>query len=440
MIIEQLMPSLSPTMTEGAIVSWHIKPGDQVKPGQVMAEIQTDKAVVEWECLDGGTVAELLFTAGSVAKVNQIAAVFTTKGENPAEAIAKAKAKNKALDGGAAVSVPQATDKPAAAKPVVSAPAVSQATPAVSTSAPPKNQTSSQKPVRISPVAARLAAANGIDVRHVKPSGPDGRVIRRDIEGAITSGTAKIGAAGASAAKPSKPKLTPFRADRQATTDIPISIMRAAIAKRLVSSKQTIPHFQVTESIDVAALVALREQLNAYDGFKVSVNDLVVRATALALRVHPKVNCTYDGTVIRQYDSADISVAVAIPEGLITPIVFKAHTLSVSQIGDTVRELAKKALGGQLKPAEFEGGTFTISNLGMYGIEQFNAIINPPQCAILAVAGIKDEPVVKQGHVVPGKIMRVTISCDHRAIDGAVAAEFLRTLKDFLEAPAGLLV
>jgi pyruvate dehydrogenase E2 component (dihydrolipoamide acetyltransferase) len=437
MIIEQLMPSLSPTMTEGALVSWRIKPGDQVKAGQVMAEIQTDKAVVEWECLDAGVVAELLVPAGAVVKVNMVAAVFTTKGEDASEAIAKAREKNKALAMAAVSATPVATPAPATQH---------QATPVTMpalTSRGGHLPSATAKNVRISPVASRLAAANGIDLRLLVGSGPDGRIVRRDIEAAITAGTARLGAPGAAAGgsgKTAKTQLKPFRPDRQTVTEIPVTAMRAAIARRLVASKQAIPHFQVTEAVDCSALVMLREQLNRYEGFKVSVNDLVVRATALALRLHPRLNSTYDGQIIRQHDSADISIAVAIPDGLITPIVFKAHALTIRQIGDTVRELAKKAHEGRLKPAEYEGGTFTISNLGMYGIEQFNAIINPPQCAILAVAAVKDEPVVKAGAVVPGKVMRLTLSCDHRAIDGAVAAEFLRTLRELLEAPAGLLV
>nr|MBA3846996.1 2-oxo acid dehydrogenase subunit E2 [Planctomycetota bacterium] len=270
----------------------------------------------------------------------------------------------------------------------------------------------------------------------VSGTGPDGRIIKRDIEKALLLGGAKL---GSGAAAPAKPKLKPFRADR-AAKPVPMTGMRAAIGRRLLQSKTQIPHFYVTERIDAANLVVLREQLSAIDGVRVSVNDLVVRATALALRIHPRLNTTFDGTTITEHDSADISVAVAIPDGLITPIVFKAHALSVRQISDAVRDLAKKAQDGKLKPAEFEGGSFTISNLGMYGIEEFSAIINPPQCAILAVGGIKDEPVVRAGQVVPGKTMRVTLSADHRVVDGAAGAEFLKTLRELLEAPAALLI
>ena len=291
--------------------------------------------------------------------------------------------------------------------------------------------------MRISPVAAKVAAAAGIDARLVKGTGPDGRIILRDIEAAAKSGAAKI---GAGSAKPEKPKLKISRADGQAATAIPLSPMRQVIGKRLLESKTSIPHFQVSESIDAGRLDDLRQQLNAADGVKITVNDLIVKAVAIALRQHPRVNATWNGTSITQLDSADISVAVAIPDGLITPIVAKAHTKTVRQIGDEVRTLAKKAIDGKLQPHEFQGGSFTISNLGMYGIESFTAIINPPQVAILAVAGIKDEPVVRAGAVVPGKVLRVTLSADHRAVDGADAAAFLKTLRELLESPAVLLV
>ncbi|MBA2482752.1 MAG: pyruvate dehydrogenase complex dihydrolipoamide acetyltransferase [Planctomycetes bacterium] len=438
MIVEQKMPALSPTMTEGTIISWRIKPGDQVKSGQVMAEIQTDKAVGEWECLDGGTVADILIPAGTMTKVNAIAAVFTTKpGEDAKAAIEKAKKSNAALmaNGGAAAAAPTATATPAPSTPAAAPPA----------SAPTPSQGSGTNPgshpgkgARVSPVASRMAAANSLDLSRIRGSGPDGRIIRRDIEKALADGSARIGSGGA--AKESKPKLNPFRADAQPVTEVPLSTMRAAIGRRLLEAKTQIPHFYVTERIDCANLVALRDQLGTIEGVKVTYNDLVVRAAALALRMHPKVNATWHGASIRLHDSADISIAVAIPDGLITPILFKAHTLTVRQISEAVRELAKKAQAGKLKPAEFEGGTFTISNLGMFGIESFSAIINPPQAAILAVGGIKDEPIVRDGAVVAGKTMRLTLSADHRAVDGAIGAAFMKSVRELLEAPAALLI
>ncbi len=432
MILEQLLPAKSPTMTEGTIVAWRIQPGDAVKSGQVIAEIQTDKAVIEWEAADNGTVAAILVPAGQVAQVNSIAAIFTSKaGEDAAAAIAAAKDKNTKLN---AAAVPAA-----AATPAVAPAANPLSTPIAAPALAPKAETPTGRGgLRISPLAAKIAAKLGIDVRQVKGSGPEGRIIRRDIEAAAAAGTARIGA-GAAGTKPERPALTLTRPDA-ADTAVAMTPMRKAIARRLSESKAQIPHFYVTDRVDAAALVGLREQLNAFAGVKITVNDLIVRAAALALRQHPEVNATFDGTSIRRTDSADISVAVAIPDGLITPIVFKAHTLTVAQIGTQVRALAKKAAEGRLQPAEFEGGTFTISNLGMFGIESFTAIINPPQAAILAVAGISDEPVVRDGAIVPGKVLRLTLSADHRVVDGAAAAGFLRTLRGLLERPAGLLL
>ena len=428
MIIELLFPSQSPTMTEGTLVSWKVKKGDQIKKGQPIAEVQSDKSVSDWESPENGLLAEVLFAAGGMAQVNQVVGIMTTKGEDVGPALAKAKQKNDAL-----------LAKPAGAAPAEPKPAETVAAPAA-TAAPvaskPSTPSAPAKGMRVSPVASRIAAANQLDLSRVRGSGPDGRIIKRDIEAALANGSAKLQAAPA---KAEKPKLKPFRADGVATTT-PLTPMRKVIGARLLQSKQQIPHFYITEAVDAGALEALRMQLNAVDGVKISVNDLVVKACALALRMVPKVNATFDGTAITLHDTADISIAVDIPDGLITPIVFKAHTLTVRQISDKVRELAKKARENKLAPAEFQGGSFTISNLGMFGIEQFDAIINPPQAAIIAIAGIRDEAVVRGGAVVPGRVMRVTLSADHRVIDGAVGAEFVRTLRELLESPAVLLL
>ncbi len=434
MILEQLFPAKSPTMTEGTLVSWRVKPGDQVKVGDVIAELQTDKAVMDWESSDAGVVAELLVPAGAMIPVNTVAAVFTSKaGENAAEGIAKAKAKNAKLAAGNAPVAPAMT---AEAAPAATAPAAVVAAPVTTPAASNGAPAALPKGVRVSPVAAKFAAAQGVDLRALKGSGPDGRIIRRDVEAAVASGTGKI---GSSAAKAEKPKAKLTRADGAAVIEQPLSPMRAIIGKRLLEAKTQIPHFYVTETVEVSALSALREQLNAFDGFRITLNDLIVRASALALRLHPKVNATWHGTSVKLHDSADISIAVAIPDGLITPIVTKAHTKSVRQLSDDVRALAKKAVDGKLQPAEFQGGSFTISNLGMFGIETFCAIITPPQVAILAVGGIKDVPVVRHGQIVPGKMLSLTLSADHRAVDGADAAAFLKTLRELLEAPAALL-
>ena len=432
MIIEQLMPAKSPTMTEGTIVSWRVKKGDTVKAGDVIAEIQTDKAVIEWESADAGVVAEILVPAGANAQVNQVAMIMTSKaGEDFAAGLAAAKAKNEKLLAGSGAPAPAAVAAPAPGA-VAAAPAPAP----VAAPAPAPTKAS----VRITPVAAKIAAAAGLDLRLVKGTGPSGRITKSDVEAAAKAGTAKIGAAGP-AAKAEKPKLKVHRANAAAPqATVPLTPMRQIIGKRLLESKTQIPHFYVSEVIDAGALVALREQANALEGVSITVNDLVVRATALALRANPKVSATWHGDRIVLHDHADISIAVAIPDGLITPIVTKAETKSVRQIGDEIRSLAKKAKDGKLQPQEFQGGSFTISNLGMFGIQQFTAIINPPQCAILAVAGIKDVPVVKNGQIVPGKTMQVTLSADHRAIDGADAAAFLKTLRELLEAPATLLI
>lgn len=426
MITELTFPALSPTMSEGTLVAWRVKPGDAIKAGQVVAEIQTDKAVVEWESPEAGTVRELLVAANQVAKVNTVAAIITTKGEDIAEAVAKAKAKNEKLAAGAAAPAPAATAA-AAPKPAPNF----AANPAPAKPAPAK------KGPRVSPVAARIAAENGLDLTRIAGSGPDGRIVRADVERALKDGSAKPLAAGSAA--PAKPKLKVLRADKADAT-VPMSPMRTVIAQRLQASKQQIPHFYVEDVVDAAALAALREQLGVLDGVRVTVNDLITRACALALRAHPRLNATFDGAAVKQLDSADISIAVALPDGLITPIVAKAHTKSVRQIGDEIRVLAKKAQEGKLQPAEFQGGSFTISNLGATGIAAFSAIINPPQVAILAVAAIKDEPVVRDGQVVAGKTLRLTLSADHRAVDGADAAAFMKTLRELLENPAALLI
>lgn len=441
MITELTFPSQSPTMTEGTLVSWKVKKHDKVAKGQAIAEIQTDKSVAEWESPEAGVIAEVLLEAGTLAKVGEVAAILTTKGEDAAGAIAKAKAKNEKLRTQGAAGAADKDERTAHQAGGTAGPgpaALPSAPPATPAPAPVTATASPAKGVRISPVASRLAASHQLDLRAIRGSGPDGRIVRRDVEQALASGAAKLGAPAA--AKPEKPRLAPFRADGAATTVVPLTPMRRIIGSRLLQAKQQIPHFYVTEAVDAQPLEAVRAQLNAVEGVRISVNDLVVRACALALRMHPKVNATFDGQAVTLHDSADISVAVDIPDGLITPIVFKAHQLSVRQIADRVRELAGKARGGKLQPPEFQGGTFTISNLGMFGIEQFDAIINPPQAAILAVAGIRDEAVIRGGAVVPGRVMRITLSADHRVVDGAVGAAFVRSVRELLETPAALLL
>lgn len=444
MIIEQLMPSLSPTMEEGTIAAWRVQKGDKVTAGQVIAEIQTDKTVVEWETFDEGTIAEIIIGDGQLAKVNMVAALITTSADDDVSAaLEAAKTTNDGLASGAAPAAspavetppppaaPAAEEKGPAAAPFM-VPAGPGTAPAKAPPAAPAAPAAKAGNARVSPVAARIAAANNIDLNQVRGTGPGGRIIKRDVEQAVASG-------GTAAAKPAG---NPFlaNADQPAYTDIATTPMRQVIGQRLLQSKTQIPHFYVSEKIDAGAMVALRSQLNAVEGVKVTFNDLVLKATALTLVRNPAVNATFDGTTIRRYSSADISVAVAIPDGLITPIVVGAEQLTISQVNAAVKRLAKKAIAGSLSPEEYQGGSFTISNLGMFGIEQFNAIVNPPQAGILAVGGIKDEAVVRDGELVAGKTMRVTLSCDHRVVDGADAAAFLRDLRELLENPAALML
>jgi pyruvate dehydrogenase E2 component (dihydrolipoamide acetyltransferase) len=425
MITELTFPALSPTMSEGTLVAWRVKSGDVIKPGQVVAEIQTDKAVAEWESPEGGTVRELLIAAGTVVKVNTIAAIVTSKGEDIAATLAAAKTKNAALAAGAAPA-PAVATATAAPKPA----------PNFAANPAPAKPVPVKKGPRVSPVAARIAAEHGLDLTRIVGSGPDSRIVRVDVERAIKDGSAK---AVAGPAAPVKPKLKVLRADA-ADTAVAMTPMRTVIAQRLQASKQQIPHFYVEDTVDAGQLDVVREQLNRLDGVRVTINDLIVRASALALRAHPRVNATFDGTAVTRRDSADIAVAVALPDGLITPIVAKAHSKSVRAIGEEIRILAKKAQDGKLAPAEFQGGSFTISNLGATGIAAFSAIINPPQVAILAVAAIRDEPVIRNGAVVAGRLLRLTLSADHRAVDGADAAAFMKTLRELLENPATLLI
>ncbi len=424
MITELTFPALSPTMSEGTLVTWRVKPGDVIKSGQVVAEIQTDKAVAEWESPEGGTVRELLVAAGSVVKVNTISAIVTSKGEDITAALAAAKKTNEALvTAPAAEAAAQTSGAPKPAPNFAATPA-------------PAKPAQVKKGPRVSPVAARIAAEHGLDLTRIAGSGPDGRIVRADVERAVKDGSAK---AGGGPAAPIKPKIKVLRADAADQT-LPMSPMRGVIAQRLQASKQQLPHFYVEDTVDAAFLHSLRDQLKLLDGVRVTTNDLIVRACALALRAHPRLNATFDGKAVTQFDSADISIAVALPDGLITPIVRQAHGKSVRQISDEIRVLAKKAQDGKLAPGEFQGGSFTISNLGATGIAAFSAIINPPQVAILAVGAIRDAAVVKDGQVVAGKTMRLTLSADHRAVDGADAAAFMKTLRELLEAPATLLV
>lgn len=443
MPIEVLMPALSPTMTEGNLAKWLKKEGDKVEPGQVIAEIETDKATMEVESVDEGTLAKIVIAEGTKGvQVNALIAVLKEDGDadNAIEDIIKthqekvANTDKKASD--ADTKTNSSAPAPQAAAPVVMP--LPTAAPAPMPVAAPivPNQTiamqNNNADIKVSPIAKRLANENNIDLQAVPGSGPHGRIVKQDIEDFI-----KAGGAGAL-----------VRRNAQEAVAIPNDNIRQVIASRLTQAKQTIPHIYLTVECNLDALLACRQDVNAEapkdtDGkpfYKLSVNDFVVRAVALALRKVPGVNASWSDEAIIQYNNVDVSVAVATDGGLITPIVRNADQKSPLALSTEIKELAGRARANKLKPEEFQGGGFTISNLGMYGIKQFNAIINPPQSCILAVGAGEQRPIVVNGELEIATIMDCTLSCDHRTVDGALGAEFLAAFKHYIEHPAAMLI
>ena len=434
------MPKLSDTMTEGVVASWLKKVGDRVKSGEILAEIETDKATMEFESFFDGVLLHIGVPTGSTAPVDSLLAILGKEGEDISALLAAEGSGIPISLPTAAAPAPAAPVAPAPAAPVAAAPApVPVATPAPTpvpvasaptpvttpTPQPPTSTSSSTSPSSpISPLARRLAEERGIDVMKVRGTGEGGRIVRRDIEAyrevPVATGGSSFGAA-------------------ESFEEVAVTQMRKTIARRLAESKFTAPHFYLTVSVDMDAAMEARAVINASGSVKVSVNDLVVKAAALALKKHPAVNSSWLGDRIRTNYHVHIGVAVAVEDGLLVPVVRHADTKSLSAIGGEVKALAVKAKEKKLQPAEWEGNTFTISNLGMFGIEEFTAIINPPDACILAVGSVQQVPVVKHGAVVPGQTMRMTLSCDHRVVDGATGAAFLQDLKGYLEAPVRML-
>lgn len=413
-----LMPRLSDTMTEGVIASWHKKVGDAVKKGDVLADIETDKATMELESYKDGILLHQGAPAGATIKVNDLLCIIGKESLDVAGIIAS-------LAGGG--TQPSAPAPATTAAPTTTAPVASATT----------EVASGGGRIFASPLAKKMAADKGIDLSQVKGSGDNGRIIRQDIESYTPSSAAP--AAGKSAA--SAPAVAaPVVSGKESFEEVPVSQMRKVIARRLSESLFTAPHFYLTMSIDMDAAVAARTRLNENGTVKISFNDMVVKATAIALRQHPKVNSSWLGDTIRYNHHIHIGVAVAVDEGLLVPVVRFADSKSLTTIGAEVKTFAQKAKDKKLQPSDWEGSTFTISNLGMFGIDQFTAIINPPDACILAVGGISQEPVVKNGQIVPGHVMKVTLSCDHRVVDGATGAAFLQTLKGLLEEPLRMLL
>lgn len=413
-----LMPRLSDTMTEGVIASWQKKVGDTIKKGEVLADIETDKATMELESYKNGTLLYIGAQQGEKIAVNDLLCIIGEKGKVDVDAIVAAAkgGSGKTEDGG------QKTESPVEVKEEK----LQQESGAMETSS------SSNGRVKASPLAKKLAADKGIDLKLVQGSGDGGRIVKQDVDNYKEVGGQK--SEGKAAAVPQ------VATGKESFDEVPVSQMRKVIAKRLAESKFSAPHFYVTMTIDMDAAVAGRAKMNETSKVKISFNDLVLKACAIALKQHPAVNSSWLGDKIRRNHHINIGVAVAVEDGLLVPVVRFADTKSLSQIGTEVKELAQKAKDKKLQPSEWEGNTFTISNLGMFGVDEFTAIINPPDACILAVGGISQVPVVKNGAVVPGNVMKVTLSCDHRVVDGATGAAFLQTLKSLLEEPLRMLV
>ncbi len=431
MAIEIFMPALSPTMEEGTLATWLVKEGDTVTSGDVIAEIETDKATMEVESIDDGVVAKILVDAGTDnVPVGQIIAILAEEGEDVAD-----------------IDVPSATAAPTKAEAPVEAPTAVEApapAPVAATVAP-----STDDRVKASPLAKRIAANEGLDIAAITGTGPHGRIVKRDVEAALAGGTAAP-AQTAATAPTSAPASTPAAATAvyPAHDDIPfreerLSSMRKTIAKRLTESKTTVPHFYLTVECEIDNLLNQRKELNAKladSGIKISVNDFIIRASGLALKKVPAANVQFAGDKMYWYERADISMAVAIDGGLVTPVIRGADQMGLADIATTAKDLALKARDGKLMPEDYAGGTFSISNLGMFGIKEFSAVINPPQGAILAVGAGEQRPVVKDGALAVATVMNCTLSCDHRAIDGAVGAEFLKAFKGYIEDPITMLL
>jgi pyruvate dehydrogenase E2 component (dihydrolipoamide acetyltransferase) len=449
-----LMPALSPTMTEGTLARWLKKEGEQIRAGDVIAEIETDKATMEVEAVDEGVLGKILVNDGTEGvKVNQPIAVLVGEGEavpsGGTEAKAAAAPEAKAVDG-AKATPPQQEAKPAAPQRQDAKPAEAPKPQPVAQSG--NGHDAGGERIFVSPLARRMAQQAGIDLVALKGSGPNGRIVKADIEAAqqrgATSAPPQPSAAQAVAPTPATPVVAPapqvtITAPHHAE---PNTSMRKVIARRLTQAHQTTPFFFVTMDIEIDALLKLREDLNAKSpkegpsAFRLSVNDLVIKAAALALRRVPQLNATYTDEATLFYDDVDISVAVSLPQGLITPIVRKADQKGLASISNEMKGLITRAKSNKLKPEEFQGGGFSISNMGMFGVSQFTAIINPPQAAILAVAAGQQRPVVKNGALAVATMMTCTLTVDHRVADGALGAQWMAAFKTILEDPLSLML
>jgi pyruvate dehydrogenase E2 component (dihydrolipoamide acetyltransferase) len=421
-----IMPKLSPTMEEGQIARWLKKEGDKVSMGEPLAEIDTDKATMEMQALSNGVLRKIIVNEGESAPLGQLIAVIAGADEDIASLLSEGAAKPSEP-----AKPPASTPPPAEAQPEPeAAPAPAETNGHAKSGAP----TTSGRMI-VSPLAARMASEAGLDLHTLQGSGPNGRIIKRDIEAALKTGVAATGKAETVQFQPAAV------ATASAYRDEPATEMRRTIARRLVTSIGPVPHFFLTSEIEMDRAAEMRKGINSLDpDLKISINDIIIKVVANALVQHPGVNASFQDKFIRHYEHADIGVAVAIEDGLITPVIRAADQKSLSQIAGEVRELADRARTRKLKPEEYTGATFSISNLGMFGIDEFTAVINPPEGGILAVGAMTAKPVVRDNEIVIRQMMRVTMSCDHRVIDGATGARFLQTVKKILENPLYLVV
>jgi pyruvate dehydrogenase E2 component (dihydrolipoamide acetyltransferase) len=419
-----LMPALSPTMEEGVLAKWHVKVGDVVSAGDVIAEIETDKATMEVEAVDEGEVTDILVAEGSEGvKVNTPIARLKDEG-----GAAAPKPAAKTEEAPKAAAAPTAAETPKAAAP-----------------AAPKSD--GDERIFASPLARRIASQNGVDLKSIKGTGPHGRIVKRDVEaapkGSVQPAASTASAAATSGIEPRKAQSLAQMGIKDGTYDlIPLDGMKKAVARRMVDSIQNVPHFPLFIDVEIDQLMAVRAKVNKMlepQGIKVSVNDFVIKAAALALKMVPEANASYTPEGIAMHHNADVSMAVAIDGGLITPIIVKAETKGLAQIATESKDLAKRARERKLKPEEFQGGTFSVSNLGMFGIKQFTSIINEPQGCIMSVGAGEQRAVVKDGQIVPATVMTVTLTCDHRVVDGATGARFLQAFKPLIEDPVAML-
>lgn len=425
MAIEIYMPALSPTMEMGTLAKWLVKEGDSVASGDMLCEIETDKATMEYESIDDGVIAKIFVAEGAEdVPVGTVIALLAEEGEDVAEVKVASK--------------PAPVAEPKVETVAKEAPVVAAASVPVAVAAP---AVKSEGRVKASPLARRIAEQKGLDLSSINGSGPHGRIVKADVEGAKAGAPTVARAAppvsvAAPAVSYSEPSETPF-------VEVKLSNMRKTIARRLTESKQTVPHFYLTIDCELDKMLALRSELNANSentGIKLSVNDFIIKAVGLALKKVPDANASFAGDKVYKYSRADISVAVAIDGGLITPVVRGADTKGLCEISAAVKDLAGRAKEGKLAPHEYTGGTFSISNLGMFGIKEFSAVINPPEGAILAIGAGEQRPVVKDGALAVATVMSCTLSCDHRVIDGAIGAEFLAAFKGYMQSPITMLL